>query len=101
MIGGLTLGAAGLALLGLDRNLPAAAGSIAMIGVGLSLPYAIFYDEAERVLPDRPLGSLSLLMAMANCFPIIAVPLFGSALANGDAELALGRWPRWRCSARC
>jgi predicted MFS family arabinose efflux permease len=88
MIGGLTLGAVGLALLGQDRNLPASAGSIALIGVGLSLPYAIFYDEAERVLPDRPLGSLSLLMAMANLFPIIAVPLFGSALANGDAELA-------------
>ena len=85
---GLVLGAAGLFLLGQDRTLPAAAASIALIGVGLSLPYALFYDEAERVLPDRPLASLGLMMAVLNVFPIVVVPVFGSLLADGDAELA-------------
>jgi hypothetical protein len=62
--------------------------AIALIGIGLSLPYPHYYDEAEQVLPDRPLGGLGLLQVGAGVFPIPVVPLFGAALASGDADLA-------------
>ena len=88
VVGGLGLGAAGLLLLGQDRTLPAAAGSIVLIGIGLSLPYPLFYDEAERVFPDRPIGGLGTLMVGLNVVPMLVVPLFGLALASGDADLA-------------
>jgi predicted MFS family arabinose efflux permease len=90
VVGGLLVGAAGLLLLGDDRELPAVALSIALIGVGLSLPYPLFYDEAERVLPDRPIGGLGLLMASLNVLPIVAIPLMGAALEDGEALLAFG-----------
>ena len=61
VLGGLTMAAAGLLLLGEDRSLGPAIAAIVLLGVGLSLPYPLFYDEGERVFPDRPLGGLALL----------------------------------------
>ena len=88
VVGGLAAAAAGIALLGLGRSGGGAALAIALIGVGLSLPYPLFYDQGERVLPDRPVAGLAALQAGVNSFPILAVPLFGSALASGDEDLA-------------
>ena len=88
VIVGLGLAAAGLVLLGQGRSAGLAATSIALIGIGLSLPYPHYYDAAERVLPDRPIGGLGLLQVGAGVFPIPVVPLFGAALASGDADLA-------------
>lgn len=88
VLGGLTTAAAGLVLLGQGRSLGLVALAIVLIGVGLSLPYPLYYDEAERVLPDRPIGSLGLLQVGNGVFPIPVVPLFGAALASGDADLA-------------
>jgi predicted MFS family arabinose efflux permease len=85
---GLGLGAAGLVLLGQGDTAGIAIGAIVLMGVGLSLPYPLYYDEAERVLPDRPIGSLGLMQVGAGVFPIPIIPLFGGALANGDADLA-------------
>jgi predicted MFS family arabinose efflux permease len=88
VIVGLGMGAAGLVLLG-QGDLPAVAlVAIALMGVGLSLPYPLYYDEAERVLPDRPVGSLGLMQVGAGIFPIPVIPLFGAALASGDADWA-------------
>jgi predicted MFS family arabinose efflux permease len=85
---GLALGAGGLVLLGQGSSASVALVSVALMGVGLSLPYPLYYDEAERVLPDRPVGSLALMQVGAGLFPIPVIPLFGAALASGDADLA-------------
>jgi predicted MFS family arabinose efflux permease len=87
---GLGLGTGGLVLLGQGGSAGIALGAIALMGVGLSLPYPLYYDEAERVLPDRPVGSLGLMQVGAGIFPIPVIPLFGAALASGDADLAFG-----------
>jgi MFS family permease len=88
VIVGLALGAAGLVLIGQGREAGLATVAIVLIGVGLSLPYPLYYDEAERVLPDRPIGGLGLLQVGVGVFPIPVVPLFGAALASGAADLA-------------
>ena len=88
VIVGLALGAAGLFLLGEGDSAPVAVVSLVLIAVGLSLPYPLYYDEAERVLPDRPIGSLGLMQVGTGIFPIPVIPAFGSALASGDADLA-------------
>ena len=88
VIVGLAVGAAGLVLLGESDSAAVALVAIVLMGVGLSLPYPLYYDEAERVLPDRPIGSLGLMQVGAGLFPIPVIPLFGAALASGDANLA-------------
>jgi len=88
VIVGLSMGAAGLVLLGQGSSAAVALVSVALMGIGLSLPYPLYYDEAERVLPDRPVGSLGLMQVGAGLFPIPVIPLFGAALASGDADLA-------------
>ncbi len=85
---GLGVGAAGLVLLGESESAAAALGAIVLMGVGLSLPYPLYYDEAERVLPDRPIGSLGLMQVGAGIFPIPVIPAFGAALAAGNANVA-------------
>jgi predicted MFS family arabinose efflux permease len=88
VIVGLALGAAGLVLLGEGSSTGVAVVAIVLMGIGLSLPYPLYYDEAERVLPDRPIGSLGLMQVGAGIFPIPVIPAFGAALASGDADLA-------------
>jgi MFS family permease len=88
VIVGLAFGAAGLVLLGEGSSTGVAVVAIVLMGVGLSLPYPLYYDEAERVLPDRPIGSLGLMQVGAGIFPIPVIPAFGAALASGDADLA-------------
>src|SRR5262249_58491951 len=89
-IGGLTTAAGGILLLGLGSSTATAATGLVLIGVGLSLPYPLFYDQGERVLPDRPVKSLALLQVGINSNPIFVVPLFGSALPDGNAGQAFG-----------
>jgi MFS family permease len=88
VIVGLALGAGGLVLLGAGDSTLAAVISLVLMAVGLSLPYPLYYDEAERALPDRPIGSLGLMQAGTGVFPIFVIPAFGAALASGDADLA-------------
>ena len=88
VIAGLGVGAAGIFVLGESESTGVALGAIVLMGVGLSLPYPLYYDEAERVLPDRPIGSLGLMQVGAGLFPIPVIPAFGAALAAGNAELA-------------
>ena len=44
------------------------------MAIGLSLPYPLYYDEAERVLPDRPIGSLGLMQVGTGIFAIPVIP---------------------------
>jgi Na+/melibiose symporter-like transporter len=85
---GLSVGTVGLVLLGQGESTGVALIAIVLMGVGLSLPYPLYYDEAERVLPDRPIGSLGLMQVGAGLFPIPVIPAFGALLASGDAGIA-------------
>jgi predicted MFS family arabinose efflux permease len=87
---GLSVGTVGLVLLGQGESTGVALIAIVLMGVGLSLPYPLYYDEAERVLPDRPIGSLGLMQVGAGLFPIPVIPVFGALLASGDAGIAFG-----------
>jgi DHA1 family inner membrane transport protein len=86
--GGLALGAAGIAVLAWDPSVAGGLASAVLMGVGLSLPYAVVYDEGVRVLPDSAVGGLGATQAMSNSFPIFVTPLLGSALASGDGTEA-------------
>jgi predicted MFS family arabinose efflux permease len=88
VIVGLGIGTAGIVLLGESESTALALAGIVLMGVGLSLPYPLYYDEAERVLPDRPIGSLGLMQVGAGLFPIPVIPAFGALLASGDANVA-------------
>src|SRR5262249_8673866 len=88
VVGGLTTAAGGILLLGLGSSTATATAGLILIGVGLSLPYPLFYDQGEPVLPDRPVKSLPLLPGGLNSTPSFVVPLFGTALANGRAGQA-------------
>jgi predicted MFS family arabinose efflux permease len=88
VVGGLSMAAAGIALLGLGDTAATSTLALILIGVGLSLPYPLFYEQGERVLPDRPVAGLGLLQVGINGFPIFVVPAFGAALASGDSDAA-------------
>jgi predicted MFS family arabinose efflux permease len=88
VIVGLGVGAAGIVLLGESETTALALVAIVLMGIGLSLPYPLYYDEAERVLPDRPIGSLGLMQVGAGLFPIPVIPIFGALLASGNANIA-------------
>jgi hypothetical protein len=88
-VGGLLLAAAGLVVLAESRSVIAACAVVLLTGVGFSLPYPLFYDGGERVLPDRPLAGLGLLQVGSNAFPIVAIPLIGEALSDGRAGARL------------
>jgi hypothetical protein len=87
-LGSCAVAAAGIAVLAIDNTVAWALLAVALMGLGMSLPAALAYDEAERVLPGRPLGGLGLMQVAANFFPVPAVPLVGAALADGNAEAA-------------
>jgi hypothetical protein len=93
VIAGLSVAAGGIALLGLGSSAVAAAAALVLIGIGLSLPYPLFYDQGERVLPDRPLGGLGLLQVGGNAFPILVVPLFARRSRAGTRMLRSCSWP--------
>src|SRR5919106_3858540 len=86
--GGGGLGAAGIALLAIDNTVGWALVAVLLIGLGLSVPGALAYDEAERALPGRPLGGLGLMQVGVNAFPIPVIPLVGAALEGGNPEPA-------------
>lgn len=82
------VGSLGIAALAAGDSLEWALVAVALMGVGLSLPAAVVYDLGERVLPDRPIGGLGLLLVGANAFPIPVIPLIGAALAADDPAAA-------------
>ena len=86
--GGLAVGAAGIAVLAVDPSLGGGIVSAILMGFGLSLPYAVVYDQGVRVLPESPVGGLGVTQATSNSFPIAVTPLLGAALAAGDGEAA-------------
>jgi fucose permease len=86
--GGLAAGAAGVAVLALEPSVGGGIASAVLMGFGLSLPYAVVYDQGVRVLLESPVGGLGVTQATSNSFPIAVTPLLGAALAAGDGEAA-------------
>lgn len=82
------VGAAGIAVLALEPSVGGGLVSAALMGLGLSLPYAVCYEQGEQVLPACPVGGLGVTQATANSFPITVTPLLGAAFAAGDGEAA-------------
>ena len=86
---GVTLGAAGLGAMALDRGLAYAIAAVLLMGVGYALPYAPLFDAGERVFPRTPVGSLSMFTFAANISPMLLIPLVGAALEGADGEFVL------------
>jgi nitrate/nitrite transporter NarK len=87
-LGGLAAGAAGIAVFAVEPSLVAGLVSAVLMGIGLSLPYAVVYEQGVRVLPESPVGGLGFTQATSNSFPIAVTPLLGGAFAAGDGEAA-------------
>jgi DHA1 family inner membrane transport protein len=79
---------AGVAVVALEPSLGGATVAVVLMGIGFALPYATMFDEGERLLADDPVLSLTFLTVGANATPILAIPLIGSALANGHGQEA-------------
>jgi MFS family permease len=86
---GVTLGAAGLAVLAIDRELPFAIAAVVLMGIGYALPYAPLFDAGERVFSETPVGSLSMFTFAANVSPMLLIPIVGAALEGADGEFVL------------
>ena len=87
-LGGLALGAAGIGVLAFEPSIGGGIASAVLMGLGLSLPYAVVYEEGVRVLPESPVGGLGTTQATTNAFPILVTPLLGAALAGGGGTEA-------------
>ena len=86
---GVTLGAAGLCAMAIDRGLPFAIAAVFLMGIGYALPYAPLFDAGERVFPKTPVASLSMFTFAANSSPMLLIPLVGAALEGADGEFVL------------
>jgi predicted MFS family arabinose efflux permease len=83
------VGSVGMVLMAVEPSLAGALPGVVLMGVGFALPYAVMYDEAERLFPEAPVASLSFLSSGANVIPIVAIPLVGAALEHGSGEVAM------------
>lgn len=86
---GCLVGGLGIAVIASGDGTAAAVAGVLLVGLAISVPASLVYDEGENVLPGRPLGGLSLIVTGASVFPIVAIPLIGSAIGSGDGEAAL------------
>ena len=59
-----------------------------MIGIGLALPYAAMFDEAQRLFPKRPVSAIAFASVGANGAPVLLIPLVGVLFADERSELA-------------
>lgn len=86
-----TLGfsALGLALLAVDPSTPFALIAVVAMGIGFAIPYATMMTEAQQLFPDAPSEPLALMTLAALIPPIVAIPLVGQALDDGNGEVAM------------
>jgi len=82
------LGVLGLAALAIEPTIEIAIPAVVLIGMGLALPYAAMFDEAQRLFPKRPVSAIAFASVGANGSPAALIPLFGVMLANDLSELA-------------
>jgi MFS transporter, DHA1 family, inner membrane transport protein len=88
--GALGLAAIGLALLTLDPVVAIAFAGVVLLALGFGVPYATALTEAQELYPQAPSEPVALMTLLALIPPIVAIPLIGRALDNGDGELTFG-----------
>jgi predicted MFS family arabinose efflux permease len=90
LCGALGLAAAGTAALTLDPVAGVAFAGVVLVAVGFGIPYATGLSEAQDLYPAEPSEPVALMTLAALIPPIIAIPVIGQALDNGDGELSFG-----------
>jgi MFS family permease len=88
--GALGLAAIGLAALTLDPVAAVAFAAVVLLALGFGIPYATALTEAQDLYPQGPSEPVALMTLAALIPPIVAIPVIGRALDNGDGELAFG-----------
>jgi len=86
-----TLGfsALGVVLIALDPAAPVALIAVVAMGIGFAIPYATMMTEAQQLFPEAPSEPLALMTLAAMIPPIVAIPLVGRALDNGNGGAAM------------
>jgi MFS transporter, DHA1 family, inner membrane transport protein len=88
--GALGLAAIGLAALTLDPVAAVALAGVVLLALGFGVPYATALTEAQDLYPPAPSEPVALMTLFALLPPIVAIPLIGRALDNGDGALTFG-----------
>ena len=79
----------GVILIALDPATPIALIAVVAMAIGFAIPYATMMTEAQQLFPEAPSEPLALMTLAAMIPPIVAVPLVGTALDNGNGGLAM------------
>lgn len=90
LCGALGLAAVGTAALAVDPVAGLAFAAVVLLAVGFGIPYATALSEAQDLFPQAPSEPVALMTLAALIPPIVAIPLIGHALDNGDGELSFG-----------
>jgi MFS family permease len=90
MGGSLGLAAVGMVALTLDPVEVAAFAGVVVLAVGFGIPYTTALTEAQDLYPEAPSEPVALMTLVALTLPVVAIPLMGRALDNGDGGLSLG-----------
>jgi len=79
----------GVVLIALDPTAPIALIGVVAMGIGFAIPYATMMTEAQQLFPEAPSEPLALMTLAAMIPPIVAIPLVGRALDNGNGGAAM------------
>lgn len=91
LLGGvLGLAAIGMAGLALDPVVAIAFAAVVLVAIGFGIPYALALSEAQDLYPEAPGEPVALMTLAALIPPVIAIPLIGHAIAQGDGDVAFG-----------
>jgi len=88
--GALGLAAIGLGALTLDPAAATAFGCVVLLAFGFGIPYATALNEAQQLYPQAPSEPVALMTLTALTLPMVAIPMVGRALDNGNGELTFG-----------
>jgi CP family cyanate transporter-like MFS transporter len=86
----LLCGALGTAALTLDPVAAVGFAGVVLLAVGFGIPYATALSEAQDLYPEAPSEPVALMTLAALIPPIVAIPVIGQALDNGNGELSFG-----------
>jgi CP family cyanate transporter-like MFS transporter len=90
LCGALGLAAIGTAALTLDPVAAVGFAGVVLLAVGFGIPYATALSEAQDLYPEAPSEPVALMTLAALIPPIVAIPVIGQALDNGNGELSFG-----------
>ena len=88
--GALGLSAIGLAALAFDPIAAVAFAGVVLLALGFGVPYTTALSEAQELYPEAPSEAVALMTLVGLIPPIVAIPIVGHALDNGNGGLAFG-----------